>query len=140
MGQQDPAFLTAQDDFCRFLLLRGQQERCLELQKASLPCKRSLFGDLSAEVADTLQLVGSVEMSRGQLLPAYKSMAQCLEVQSVLFGPQHKKTKAAQKAVDMLARTPEVADRLQKRGKPKHYTCSLPLSSGNQDRSTTSEF
>lgn len=25
-GLQDPAFLTVQDDFCRFLLLSGQQE------------------------------------------------------------------------------------------------------------------
>lgn len=26
VGEEDPAFLTAQDDFCRFLLLKGQQE------------------------------------------------------------------------------------------------------------------
>uniref|UniRef100_A0A8C6UK47 Tetratricopeptide repeat domain 23 n=1 Tax=Neogobius melanostomus TaxID=47308 RepID=A0A8C6UK47_9GOBI len=97
VGERDPAFLTAQDDFCRFLLLRGQHERCLELQKAALPCKRALFGDLSEEVADALQLTGSVQMTQGQLLPAYRSMAQCLEVQSVLFGPRHKKPKPLRK-------------------------------------------
>lgn len=26
VGPQDPAFLSAQDDFCRFLLMNGQQE------------------------------------------------------------------------------------------------------------------
>lgn len=140
VGERNPAFLTAQDDFCRFLLLRGQHERCLELQKASLPCKRTLFGDLSAEVADTLQLMGSVEMTRGQLLQAYRSMAKCLELQSVLFGPQHKKTKATQKAVDMLARAPEVAERLQRRGKTKLHTRSPAPSPGEPVRSTASEL
>lgn len=140
VGERDQAFLTAQDDFCRFLLLQGQHERCLELQKASLPCKRALFGDLSAEVADALQLMGSVEMTRGKLLEAYRTMTECLEVQSILFGPQHKKTKAIQKAVDMLARTSEVADGPQRRDKTKVHTCSPSLSSTDPDRRTASEF
>eukprot|EP00064_Thunnus_orientalis_P001100 superscaffoldBa00000069_g1102 len=74
VGLLDPAFLTAQDDFCRFLLLNGQQERCVEIQRASLISKRSTFGDLSAEVADTLQLVGSVEMSEGRMKQAHRTM------------------------------------------------------------------
>ncbi|TKS73402.1 Tetratricopeptide repeat protein 23 [Collichthys lucidus] len=104
-GPQDPAFLAAQDDFCRFLLFNGQQERCVEIQRASLATKKSTFGDLSAEVADTLQLIGSVEMTEGRMKQAHRMMTKCLEIQSLLYGPQHKKTKATQKAVDMLART-----------------------------------
>ncbi|KAK7925863.1 hypothetical protein WMY93_008173 [Mugilogobius chulae] len=76
VGEKDQAYLTAQDDYCRFLLLRGQQERCAELLGASLPSKRALFGEMSAEVADTLQLLGSVEMSLGQMSRAYRSMRQ----------------------------------------------------------------
>ncbi|XP_037622878.1 tetratricopeptide repeat protein 23 [Sebastes umbrosus] len=125
-GPQDPAFLTAQDDFCRFLLLSGQQERCVEIQRISLTVKRSTFGDLSAEVADTLQLIGSVEMSEGGVKQAHKTMTKCLEIQSLLYGPQNKKTKATQKAVDMLARAPEVAERQQRQGRreTKHHTPS----------------
>ncbi|XP_035497243.1 tetratricopeptide repeat protein 23 [Scophthalmus maximus] len=119
VGPLDRAFLAAQDDFCRFLLLNGQQERCVEIQRASLPLKRSTFGDLSAEVADTLQLIGSVEMSEGRMTQAHRTMKKCLEIQSWLYGPQHKKTKATQKAVDMLARAPEVAERLQRLGRRK---------------------
>ncbi|KAG7216071.1 hypothetical protein INR49_007823, partial [Caranx melampygus] len=74
VGPQDPAFLTAQDDYCRFLLLNGQQERCVEIQRASLVLKKSTFGDLSAEVADTLQLIGSVEMTEGRMLQAHRTM------------------------------------------------------------------
>ncbi|XP_054475478.1 tetratricopeptide repeat protein 23 [Anoplopoma fimbria] len=136
-GPQDPAFLTAQDDFCRFLLLSGQQERCVEIQRASLATKRSTFGDLSAEVADSLQLIGSVDMSEGRLKQAHRNMRKCLEVQSLLYGPQHKKTKATQKAVDMLARAPEVAVRQQRRGqrKTKHHTPSVEPCSGNDGNS-----
>ncbi|XP_067358904.1 tetratricopeptide repeat protein 23 isoform X2 [Channa argus] len=114
VGQQDPAFLIAQDDFCRFLLVKGQQERCVEIQKASLASKSSTFGELSAEVADTLQLIGSVEMTKGKMKQAHRTMTKCLEIQSLLYGPQHTKTKATQKAVEMLARSPEVAERLQR--------------------------
>ncbi|XP_068458848.1 tetratricopeptide repeat protein 23 isoform X2 [Clinocottus analis] len=136
-GPQDPAFLTAQDDFCRFLLLSGQQERCVDIQKASLAPKRSTFGDLSAEVADTLQLIGSVEMSEGRLKPAHRTMRKCLEIQTLLYGPQHKKTKTTQKAVDMLARAPEVAERQHRksRRKTKRHTSSVEPCSGNDQNS-----
>ncbi|XP_056273603.1 tetratricopeptide repeat protein 23 isoform X2 [Pseudoliparis swirei] len=136
-GPQDPAFLTAQDDFCRFLLLSGQQEKCVEIQKASLATKRSTFGDLSAEVADTLQLLGSVEMSEGRLKPAHRTMRKCLEIQTLLYGPQHKKTKTTQKAADMLARAPEVAERQHRQGrrKTKRHTLAGEPCSGNDGNS-----
>ncbi|XP_034734705.1 tetratricopeptide repeat protein 23 [Etheostoma cragini] len=133
VGPQDPAFLTVQDDFCRFLLLSGHKERCVEIQKASLATKNSTFGDLSAEVADTLQLIGSMEMSEGRVKQAHRTMTKCLEIQSMLYGPRHKMTKATQKAVDMLARAPVVAERQQRQGlrKTKHHTLSLPSSSND---------
>ncbi|XP_055011932.1 tetratricopeptide repeat protein 23 isoform X2 [Boleophthalmus pectinirostris] len=127
-GERDLSYLSAQDDYCRYLLLRGQHEKCVELQRASLSSKRAQFGELSAGVADTLQLIASVEMSKGELSQAYRSMSQCLEIQSVLFGPQHKKTRATQKAVDMLARTPEVSERLRRRGQTKVHLNSSALS------------
>lgn len=152
-GPHDPAFLAAQDDFCRFLLCNGKQEvrlqtyishwdsyfcpcnfetlsrfslsrhflgstktthsqfvivrgfippakcvavtiddkrwftvpvynvplqRCVEIQKASLATKRSTFGDLSAEVADTLQLIGSVEMTEGRMKQAHRTMTKVI--------------------------------------------------------------
>ena len=46
----------------------------MELQRASLPLKRAAFGDLSPEVAGTLQLIGGVEMTQGQVRQAHRSM------------------------------------------------------------------
>ncbi|XP_036961707.1 tetratricopeptide repeat protein 23 isoform X2 [Acanthopagrus latus] len=134
-GPHDPAFLSAQDDYCRFLLFNGQQERCMEIQRASLATKRSTFGELSAEVADTLQLIGSVEMTEGRMKLAHRTMTKCLEIQSLLYGLQHMKTKATKKAVDMLSRAPEVAERQQRQGREKPHTFSVLPSSGNDGNS-----
>ncbi|XP_023120486.2 tetratricopeptide repeat protein 23 isoform X1 [Amphiprion ocellaris] len=136
-GPQDPVFLIAQDDFCRFLLTNGQQEKCVEIQRTSLDSKRSAFGDVSAEVAETLLLIGSVEMTEGKMNQAHRTMTKCLKIQSLLYGPQHKKTKAVQKAVDMLARAPEVAERLQRQGRRKTVPPTFPHvpSSGNDEHS-----
>ncbi|KAJ3596268.1 hypothetical protein NHX12_002677 [Muraenolepis orangiensis] len=110
-GPQDPTFLKAQDDYCHFLLINGKKERCVELQKASLAPKRCVFGEWSAEVSDSLQLIGGVEMTQGRIIQAHRTLRKCLEIQSIAYGPQHKKTKDTQKTVDMLARAPEVENR-----------------------------
>ncbi|XP_054887754.1 tetratricopeptide repeat protein 23 isoform X2 [Poeciliopsis prolifica] len=114
VGPLDPAFLAAQDDFCRYLLINGQEKKCVEIQRASLESKISTFGDLSSEVAETLQLIGG-SATEGQVNQAHRTMTKCLDVHNLLYGPQHKKSKAVQKAVDMLARAPEVVKRQQQR-------------------------
>ncbi|XP_077104984.1 tetratricopeptide repeat protein 23 [Siphateles boraxobius] len=111
LGPQDTLTLSAQDDFSHFLLLTGQQESCAEIQRESLSLKKSTFGELSAEVAETLQLIGGVEMTQGQMRHAYRTLKKCLDIQTMLYGPQHKKTKATQRTVDMLSQSPEVNER-----------------------------
>lgn len=53
-------------------------QRCVEIQRASLASKRSTFGDLSVEVADTLQLIGSLEMSGGSLKQAHRTLTKAM--------------------------------------------------------------
>ncbi|XP_010891003.4 tetratricopeptide repeat protein 23 isoform X2 [Esox lucius] len=115
LGPQDAVTLNVQDDYCHFLLLTGQQERFVEIQRESLHLKRETFGDLSPEVADTLQLIGGVEMTQGQVKQAHVTMTKCLDIQCILYGPQHKKTRATQNTVDMLAQAPEVAGKQRDR-------------------------
>lgn len=45
------------------------------MQRESLALKRSTFGDLSAEVAETLQLIGGVEMTQGHMKQAHKTLS-----------------------------------------------------------------
>ncbi|KAJ8417404.1 hypothetical protein AAFF_G00286310 [Aldrovandia affinis] len=119
LGPQDVLTLSVQDDLCRLHLLTGQQERAVKLQRESLALKRGLFGDLSPEVANTLQLIGGVEMTQGDMRRAHKTMSKCLEIQKLLLGPQHRKTRATQQTVDMLSEAPEVAGRQHKAGSLK---------------------
>ncbi|XP_036391428.1 tetratricopeptide repeat protein 23 [Megalops cyprinoides] len=114
LGPENALTLSVQDDLCRLLLLIGQQESAVKIQRESLPLKRSVFGDLSAEVAETLQLIAGVEMTQGDMRRAHRTMSKCLEIQVLLLGPQHKKTRAAQRTVDMLSEAPEVAGRQRK--------------------------
>ncbi|KAG9340754.1 hypothetical protein JZ751_020346 [Albula glossodonta] len=119
LGPQDALTLSVQDDLCRLLLLTGQQESAVKLQRGSLPMKRIMFGDLSPEVVDTLQLIGGVEMTQGDMRRAHRTMSKCLDIQKLLLGTQHKKTRATQRTVDMLSEAPEVAGRQQKAGSLK---------------------
>ncbi|KAI1904512.1 hypothetical protein AGOR_G00006410 [Albula goreensis] len=119
LGPQDALTLSVQDDLCRLFLLTGQQESAVKLQRGSLPMKRIVFGDLSPEVVDTLQLIGGVEMTQGDMRRAHRTMSKCLDIQKLLLGTQHKKTRATQRTVDMLSEAPEVAGRQQKAGSLK---------------------
>lgn len=49
-------------------------QRCAEIQRASLSLKKSTFGELSAEVAETLQLIGGVEMTQGHMRHAHRTL------------------------------------------------------------------
>ncbi|KAK5602177.1 hypothetical protein CRENBAI_015896 [Crenichthys baileyi] len=71
-------------------------------------------------------------MTERRMNQAHRTMTKCLKVQSLLYGPQQKKTKVVQKTVDMLARAPEVAERQQRhsRGKEKKLTHFQIPSSG----------
>jgi len=55
-------------------------QKCVEIQLASLDSKRCAFGDLSSEVADTLQLIGSVEMTKGRMDQAHRTMTEVIIV------------------------------------------------------------
>lgn len=49
-------------------------QKCLDIQRSSLTTKKSTFGDVSVEVADTLELIGSLEMTQGCLRQAHRTM------------------------------------------------------------------
>ncbi|XP_030621190.1 tetratricopeptide repeat protein 23 [Chanos chanos] len=119
LGPEDAQTLSVQDDYSRFLLLNGQHERVVEIQRESLALKRKTFGDLSAELADTLQLIGGVEMTQGQMRQAYRTMKKCLDIHNVLYGPQHKKTRETQRTVNMLSQAPQVGWRQRREGDMK---------------------
>ncbi|XP_063053551.1 tetratricopeptide repeat protein 23 [Engraulis encrasicolus] len=115
VGPADAMTLSVLNDYSHFLLQTEQQERSVSLQREAVSLKRRVFGDLSAEVAQALMLIGGVEMTQGHIRHAHKTLSQCLEIQTALYGPRHKKTRATQRTVDMLSQAPDVSSAATRR-------------------------
>ncbi|XP_034879933.1 tetratricopeptide repeat protein 23 isoform X2 [Mirounga leonina] len=127
-GTGKAKFLSIQDDYCHFLQVTGQKERASSILRESLEAKVAMFGDLSPEVAETYRLLGGADLAQGNHSGAHKKLKKCLQIQTLLYGLQDKRTLATQQTVDVLSKTPEVAvkSRQAPKAKPAFYTGVAP--------------
>ncbi|XP_059768574.1 tetratricopeptide repeat protein 23 isoform X1 [Balaenoptera ricei] len=118
-------FLSIQDDYCHFLQVTGQKERATSILRESLEAKVAVFGDLSPEVAETYRLLGGADLAQGNQSGAHKKLKKCLQIQTLLYGPQDKRTLATQQTMDVLSKAPEkaVKPRQPPRAKAAFCTC-----------------
>ncbi|KAM6201888.1 tetratricopeptide repeat protein 23 [Rhynchocyon petersi] len=116
-------FLSIQDEFCHFLKNTGQEARALSMLKESLEAKVGAFGDFSPEVAKTYWLLGRADLAEGNHNRAHKKLKKCLQIQTLLYGPQDKRTLATQKTVDILSKAPEVAGKSRQAQEAKTTSC-----------------
>ncbi|XP_008836903.1 tetratricopeptide repeat protein 23 isoform X1 [Nannospalax galili] len=117
-------FLSIQDEFCNFLQITGQKERATRILRESLEAKVGAFGDFSPEVAETYRVLGEADMAQGNHSRAYKKLKKCIQIQTLLYGPQDKRTLATQQTMDMLSKTPEVAVKSRQSLKDKVAFCT----------------
>ncbi|XP_029808544.1 tetratricopeptide repeat protein 23 isoform X2 [Suricata suricatta] len=123
-GMGKAKFLSIQDDYCHFLQVTGQKERATSILRESLEAKVGVFGDLSPEVAETYRLLGGADLAQGNQSGAHKRLKKCLQIQTLLYGAQDKRTLATQQTVDALSKTPDVAARTRQAPKAKPAFCS----------------
>lgn len=109
MGPEHPLSLSVLDSYSRFLILAKNYQAASKLLQESLPAKLSTFGDFSTEVDETYRLLGGIELAQGRQRSAFKKFKKCLEIQTLLYGSQHKKTRATQQTVQLLSKSPELA-------------------------------
>ncbi|XP_039700010.1 tetratricopeptide repeat protein 23 isoform X3 [Pteropus medius] len=119
-GTGKAKLLSIQDEYCHFLQVTGQEERATSILRESLGAKVAVFGDLSAEVAETYRLLSRADLAQGNHSRAQKKLRKCLQIQTLLYGPQDKRTLATQQSVDVLSKAPEMAV------KPKQAPKSKP--------------
>ncbi|XP_061250249.1 tetratricopeptide repeat protein 23 isoform X2 [Bos javanicus] len=135
-GKEKAKFLSIQDDYCHFLQVTGQDEKATSILRESLEAKVAVFGDFSPEVAETYRLLGVADLAQGNQTGAHKKLKkgdliflknalsdilitsqlplgslQCLQIQTLLYGPQDKRTLATQQTMDILSKAPEVPAR-----------------------------
>ncbi|XP_036267675.1 tetratricopeptide repeat protein 23 isoform X3 [Pipistrellus kuhlii] len=122
-------FLSVQDEYCHFLQGAGQEERATSILRGSLEAKVRVFGDVSPEVAETYRLLSGADLAQGNHSGAYKKLNKCLQIQTLLYGPQDRRTLATQQALDVLSKAPEMAtvklrsaSRARARAKPAFCT------------------
>ncbi|XP_004617801.3 tetratricopeptide repeat protein 23 [Sorex araneus] len=102
-------FLSVQDEYCQFLQATGQQERAFAILRESLEAKESVFGDLSPEVTETYRILSTADLAQKNYTGAHKKLKKCLQLQTLLYGAQDRRTQATREALDRLSRLPEMA-------------------------------
>ncbi|XP_038077747.1 tetratricopeptide repeat protein 23-like [Patiria miniata] len=105
-GPHHPKTIATQESLCKLLIRTDRQEEAVSLLKTIISSKCVTFGDFSEEVGETYKLYGSILLSQGQLDKAMKYFRKCYSIQSSLYGPSHKKSKATQQTIDMLLQSP----------------------------------
>ncbi|XP_019493416.1 PREDICTED: tetratricopeptide repeat protein 23 [Hipposideros armiger] len=119
-GTGKAKFLSIQDEYCHFLQVTGREEKATSILRESLEAKVGVFGDLSPEVAETYRLLSGADLAQGNHSGAHKKLKKCLQIQTLLYGPQDKRTVATQQSVDVLSKAPEMAV------KPRHAPKAKP--------------
>nr|XP_006007225.1 PREDICTED: tetratricopeptide repeat protein 23-like isoform X1 [Latimeria chalumnae] len=114
LGLENSKCLAVLDDYCQFLILIGKHKQAAVLLLDSLESKKSTFGELSAEVAETYRLLGGIELAQGDQKRAHHKLKKCLEIQILLYGSQHAKTRASQQTLDLLSKSLEVVGKERK--------------------------
>ncbi|TEA40418.1 hypothetical protein DBR06_SOUSAS24010007 [Sousa chinensis] len=117
-------FLSIQDDYCHFLQVTGQKERATSILRESLEAKVAVYGDLSPEVAETYRLLGGADLAQGNQRGAHKKLKKCLQIQTLLYGPQDKRTLATQQTMDVLSKAPEKAVKPRQPPRAKAAFCT----------------
>uniref|UniRef100_W5N4B8 Tetratricopeptide repeat domain 23 like n=1 Tax=Lepisosteus oculatus TaxID=7918 RepID=W5N4B8_LEPOC len=102
LGEENPLTFPAVDNYTSWLIQTGRQQQALELLRSTLQRRVEAFGNYSDSMADTLSLMSSITLAGGEMKKAYKLLKKCLEIQTVLYGSQHKKSRQTQQLLDML--------------------------------------
>lgn len=92
--------------------------------KESLEAKVEAFGYFSPEVAETYRLLGGADLAQGNQSEAHKNLKKCLQVQTLLYGPQDKRTMATQHSVDVLSQAREGTTKPRQSPKTKVAFCT----------------
>uniref|UniRef100_A0A8C0R9R8 Tetratricopeptide repeat domain 23 n=1 Tax=Canis lupus familiaris TaxID=9615 RepID=A0A8C0R9R8_CANLF len=132
-GMGKAKFLSIQDDYCHFLQVIGQKEKATSILRESLEAKVAVFGDLSPKVAETYRLLGGTDLAQGNHSGAHKKLKKCLQIQTLLYGPQDKRTLATQQTMDVLAKAPEVAVKPRQTPRAKAAFCGCAAQHGRWD-------
>ncbi|KAL5020176.1 hypothetical protein ScPMuIL_003068 [Solemya velum] len=123
MGPLHPKTLEVKDELAKLLIRTEDYEEALRKLESSIHPKCEVFGDYSDQVSSTYKLIASIHLARGHIEKALKTYRKCYDIESVLLGKNHQKTKDTERTIDILLASPGLSskfvlrkeDELQKR-------------------------
>lgn len=105
-GPDHQKTLEVQDELARLLIRTEREADALEMLKSSLPLKNEVYGDYSENVADTHKLIASVYLAQGNIEKSLRSYKKCLNIEVLVLGKNHRKTKDTERTIDILMASP----------------------------------
>ncbi|CAG2212065.1 unnamed protein product [Mytilus edulis] len=93
-GPQHKKTIEVQDELARLLIRTDRQEDGLDILKSTLPDKCEIYGDYSEQVSDT-----------------HKLTASCLNIEQIVLGKNHRKTKDTERTIDILMASPGLSNK-----------------------------
>ncbi|XP_074090287.1 tetratricopeptide repeat protein 23 isoform X2 [Macrotis lagotis] len=117
-------FFVIQDEFCCFLRTTGKLKKAAQMLKESLGTKVAIFGDISPEMAGTYCLLGEADLAHGDHNMAYKKFKKCLQIQTLLYGSQDKRTTVTQQTLDSLSKNSEGIVKQKQSNKARPPLCA----------------
>ncbi|ESO90959.1 hypothetical protein LOTGIDRAFT_233473 [Lottia gigantea] len=124
-GPHHAKTLEVQDELARLLIRTDRHDEAMNILKSSINPKCEVFGDYSESVSDTYKLMASVHLSQGNIEKALRAYKKCHNIETLVLGKNHKKTKESQTTMELLMASPGISskfvldksDELQKRPK-----------------------
>lgn len=110
-GPQHKKTIEIQDELARLLIRTDRQEDGLELLRSTLEDKCEIYGDYSESVSDTHKLIASVHLSQGSLEKSLRAYKQCLNIELLVLGKSHRKTKDTERTIDILMASPGLSNK-----------------------------
>ncbi|XP_048750115.2 tetratricopeptide repeat protein 23-like [Ostrea edulis] len=109
-GPHHKQTLAVQDELARLYIRTDRHAEALSLLSASVKDKCDVYGDYSENVSDTHKLMASIHLTQGNIQKALKTYKKCHDIECLVLGKGHKKSKDTERTIDILMATPGISN------------------------------
>ncbi|XP_069820875.1 tetratricopeptide repeat protein 23-like isoform X2 [Dendropsophus ebraccatus] len=101
LGPDHPQTLNVCVEFSKWLIQIGKTQEAYKMLQEAVGAET----DYSEVVAEILSIMGSIHLADGKIQKGYRLLKKCLEIQTVVYGSQHNKSKETQNLLTTLQKS-----------------------------------
>ncbi|KAF7243900.1 Tetratricopeptide repeat protein 23-like [Varanus komodoensis] len=102
LGMDHPKAIHALEYFSKWLGRVGKRKQAYDLLKESFKSQQDPCSDFNKLAVERLYIMGCICLAEEKIEEAYQLLSKCMQIQSAIYGPCHKKCKKVQELLDML--------------------------------------